>query len=242
MKNSLVLLVALFLSSCASIPPEQKAAMQALANRPVVCKKGVDCDEKWSKATQWVKQNCSYKFQTVSDNVIQTMGPLPNDPSPAFTITKVSSGNGLYAFDFDGGCDNMFGCIPSVLQSKISFINYIMGPATAIQTSLAPQQASPLKLGIHMIALDPKAIAAPNLSEEQRTHAPDHGVVIVSVDEDSPAAHAGIKPSDVITKVNGKPTISTDDLKEAFLTTPKGKSIPVVLFRGGEERTLEVKL
>jgi hypothetical protein len=120
----------LMLASCMPpMTPEQQAAMVAAANRPVTCKSGTDCEQKWSKATQWVKQNCTYKFQTVSDNVIQTMGPLPNDPSPAFTITKVSTGKKTYTIELDGGCDNMFGCIPSMLESKASFADYVMGRA-----------------------------------------------------------------------------------------------------------------
>lgn len=122
-----VLFVAAVLPSCTTMDAQQRAELTAQANRSVTCKKGDDCEMKWSKATQWVKENCEYKFQTVSDNVIQTMGPLPYDPSPAYTITKMSDGNGVYTFDFSGGCDNIFACIPSLLQAKASFVNYVMG-------------------------------------------------------------------------------------------------------------------
>ena len=89
---------------------------------------GKDCEEKWSRVVQWVKLHSAYKFQTVSDNVIQTMGPLHDDPRPVFTITKVASGNNSYTLDFDGGCDNIFGCTPSLLELKASFVNYIIEP------------------------------------------------------------------------------------------------------------------
>jgi hypothetical protein len=45
----------------------------------------------------------------------------------------MSDGQGGYTFDFDGGCDNMFGCNPSLLQAKASFVNYIMGPSTTVR-------------------------------------------------------------------------------------------------------------
>jgi len=76
---------------------------------------------------QWVKENSAYKFQTVSDTVIQTMGPLPDDPRPAFTVTKVSTGNNSYKIELDGGCDNIFGCVPSLLKLKASFAVAVMG-------------------------------------------------------------------------------------------------------------------
>jgi len=128
--TSLTAMAALFvfqLSGCARLSPQQEAILQQAANRPITCQAGKDCEEKWSQAVYWVKQNSAYKFRTVSDNVIQTMGPLPDDPSPAFTITKVATGNNSYALDFDGGCDNMFGCVPSLLILKASFADYIIG-------------------------------------------------------------------------------------------------------------------
>ncbi len=127
MRRYFIITSILLLTACAPrMTPEQNAAMLAAANRPVTCKAGKDCEEKWSRVTQWVKQNSAYKFQTVSDNVMQTMGPLPNDPSPAFTVTKTSAGKGTYSIELDGGCDNMFGCIPSMLQAKASFANFVM--------------------------------------------------------------------------------------------------------------------
>ena len=128
MKKTIVLTVAIMLTACApSMTPGQKAALIAAADRPVNCKSGDDCAQKWSRATQWVKQNSKYKFQTISENLMQTMGPLPQDPSPAYTVTKVSTGKNIYSIELDGGCDNWIGCIPSMLESKASFANFVMG-------------------------------------------------------------------------------------------------------------------
>jgi hypothetical protein len=115
------------LTACAQLTPEQQAALQRAANRPVTCMAGKDCEEKWSRVVQWVKENSAYKFQTVSDTVIQTMGPLPDDARPAFTVTKVSTGNDSYMINLDGGCDNIFGCVPSLLKLKASFAVAVMG-------------------------------------------------------------------------------------------------------------------
>ena len=118
----------LLLTACApQMTPEQKTAMAVAANRPITCKAGKDCEEKWSRAVQWVKQNSTYKFQTLSDNLIQTYGPFDSDPRSAFSITKVAEGHNKYTIDFSAACDNWIGCIPSVIELKISFINYVMG-------------------------------------------------------------------------------------------------------------------
>ena len=92
---------------------------------PVTCHAGKDCDEKWSRATGWIAQNSSYKVQTVSDTIIQTMGPLPDSPRAEFIVSKVSIGNDLYSLKLNGGCDNMFGCIPPLQDSALSFANFV---------------------------------------------------------------------------------------------------------------------
>lgn len=131
MKKALVLIAcAIPLFACAPPPsPEQTAALQAEANKPVTCSSKSDCDVKWSRAVQWVQQNSAYKFQSATDLVIQTMGPLPDDPRPAFTVTRINNADGSAIINFDGGCDNMFGCIPSMLQEKASFAEFVMATA-----------------------------------------------------------------------------------------------------------------
>ena len=118
--------LAVSLSACATMSPAEQAAMTIEAERPITCSGGADCELKWGRSLQWVLNNCTYKIQTQSEAMISTMGPLPDDPSPAFTITKTSDGHGGYVIDFRGGCDNMFGCQPSLLDSKASFARAVL--------------------------------------------------------------------------------------------------------------------
>jgi hypothetical protein len=126
MKKCILLLSLLAIPACVAMTPEEQAALEHDASRPILCRAGNDCAEKWSRAVQWVTQNSDYKLQTASEFEIQTMGPLPNSPSPAYTVTKTAIGNGRYEINFSGGCDNIFACIPSVLQSKARFTNYVL--------------------------------------------------------------------------------------------------------------------
>ncbi|MDR3507015.1 MAG: hypothetical protein P4L64_03860 [Caulobacteraceae bacterium] len=116
----------LCLAGCETITPEQLAAQNAQASRTVECRGQEDCDVKWGRATRWVLDNSEFKIRSQSETMIATMGPLPNDPTPAFTITKIALGQGAYEFDFRGGCDNMFGCVPSMTASRASFVNAVM--------------------------------------------------------------------------------------------------------------------
>lgn|SRR5487761_1326865 len=129
MKRQLAIIIAgLVLAACNTMTPQQTAALAAQASRPVICSSEQDCRVKWSRAVTWVSQNSAYKFKSQTDLLIETMGPLPDDTSPAFTITRTANADGSSIINFGGGCDNIFGCIPSLLEEQASFIQFVMGP------------------------------------------------------------------------------------------------------------------
>jgi Lon-like protease len=59
------------------------------------------------------------------------------------------------------------------------------------------------------------------------------GVSIMSILETSPAA-ALLQPDDIITQINGRPTISTDDLTGTLTALPPGSILNIEIIRGGE--------
>jgi serine protease Do len=65
------------------------------------------------------------------------------------------------------------------------------------------------------------------------------GVLVTSVDEDGPAAKAGIKAGDVILKVGGDAIADGDDLREALSEAEGGSEVAISVQRDG--RPLEVK-
>jgi hypothetical protein len=100
------------------------AAEQSAPIRPITCKAGADCDEKWSRAGAWISINAARKIETRTDQIIQTTG---HDTSPAFMVTKVATTPGNYEINFAGDCANPFGCIPTVAQSRARFENFVLG-------------------------------------------------------------------------------------------------------------------
>jgi serine protease Do len=67
------------------------------------------------------------------------------------------------------------------------------------------------------------------------------GLLIRQVEEDSPAARAGLGSGDLIMRAAGRPVRSTDDLFAA-LDAADGGAIQLVILRGTEERTVDVQL
>ena len=129
MRKSAVLFVSL-LVGCASTP-EQDVAMRRDVVRDVTCEGQSDCEVKWGRAIQYVLDNSSFRIQQQTDSLIQTAGPSSKNQSDlAMLISKVPLGGGKYRFDLRAGCDNAFGCYPSLEYAKAYFVRTVMDGKT----------------------------------------------------------------------------------------------------------------
>jgi serine protease Do len=68
----------------------------------------------------------------------------------------------------------------------------------------------------------------------------EYGVMIGSVDKDGPAAKAGLKAEDVVTKVNGKPVHTGNDLVDPITRTPLGSKVELTYLRDKVAHTVSV--
>jgi serine protease Do len=107
-------------------------------------------------------------------------------------------------------------------------------------------------LGVTGASLTPDVAKAMNLKDQQR------GALIISVDQNGPAAKAGLQGSaqqvtvngtqlptggDVITAVNGQTVNRFEDLASyLFDSTAAGQTVTLTVIRGGQEQTISVTL
>ncbi|MFN0012671.1 MAG: DegQ family serine endoprotease [Phycisphaerales bacterium] len=68
------------------------------------------------------------------------------------------------------------------------------------------------------------------------------GVLVSDVTAETPAAEAGVKAGDIITKINGKPPTSADNLRNTIAAIGPGKKVNLELFRDGSLQTVEATL
>lgn len=68
------------------------------------------------------------------------------------------------------------------------------------------------------------------------------GALVTSVAKDTPAARAGLKAGDVITKVNGEPVETTADVRRELRRVDEGKELPVEVVRERKPLSLKVTL
>jgi serine protease Do len=68
------------------------------------------------------------------------------------------------------------------------------------------------------------------------------GALVVQVEEDTPAAKAGLAADDVITAINGEPVESAGDLTRTIGRSSPGAQVKLTIYRGQEQRELPVTL
>ena len=68
------------------------------------------------------------------------------------------------------------------------------------------------------------------------------GALVRGVTESSPAEKAGIEEDDIIVEFSGKPIAGADDLVSAVRRAKPGDTVPVVVMRGTQKKTMQVTL
>ena len=158
----------------------------------------------------------------IIDNVLQTDAPL----NPG------NSGGPL--IDTDG----------SVIGVSSAIIRGAQGLSFAIDINTAKDVAyhlikdgrvvkARLGLGIQQIEINKRVRNFHNIENS-------HGLIVVSVENGSPADRAGIKEGDIILSFNSKVLLSSSTLFRALTTDVVGDECELIVIRNGNPRTLQI--
>jgi serine protease Do len=93
------------------------------------------------------------------------------------------------------------------------------------------QNAGSSFLGVGVSEIDSERAKALNLKEE-------HGVEVKNVDEESPAAKAGVRVGDVVLEYNGQRVEGIEQFVRFVRETPVGRQIKLLISRNGATQTL----
>jgi serine protease DegQ len=112
------------------------------------------------------------------------------------------------------------------------------GATLAIPQTLAWRVASGLtehgspKRGYIGISSQPVRLPAGSKQES--------GLLVVNVEDNSPASRAGLLLGDILISLDGQPAGDTDDLLRLLVGERVGKAVPVEVIRGGKPETVEL--
>ncbi len=81
-------------------------------------------------------------------------------------------------------------------------------------------------------------VSVEDVSEKNQEYGLPAGAAVSAVSENGPAAKAGVKAKDIITKVNGQAIKSTSDLKKIVSSCKSGDKLNLTVYRQGQ--TLEI--
>lgn len=110
------------LGGCATMSPQQTAAMQSQAQATIPhCSDQRQCEGEWAAARDWVTSNCAMKIQTITDSYISTYNATNGEPGLACDVTKEPVPSGGYAITIAVNCDNIFGCVPDRWSAILAF-------------------------------------------------------------------------------------------------------------------------
>jgi S1-C subfamily serine protease len=99
-------------------------------------------------------------------------------------------------------------------------------------------QHGTIKRGYLGVRTQPVEIPEATRSSLQREQS--HGLLVLWLEEDGPAAKSGLLVGDILIGVNGQPVGDPDDLFAALTSDTVGKSIPADVLRGGRPETMQV--
>lgn len=122
-----------------------------------------------------------------------------------------------------------------VIAGSPAFAVPLQRPAAAPAGQAAADHPSQGYLGIVCSDVDSKHAGDLKLKEAT-------GTEIVNVDRDGPAGKAGLRPHDVILKMNGQDITGEEQLRRMLHETPAGRTVTLLISRDGQQQTISVQL
>ena len=106
-----------------AVNPMMAAAKSADAGVP--CSSQEDCNKKWQRAEQWVRQNSVWEIRTVSEDLIETRRQSGSGYSNLYYRITKEKQDGQAKIQFSAGCLPSVYCNPNPDKAREAFNQYI---------------------------------------------------------------------------------------------------------------------
>jgi serine protease Do len=181
---------------------------------------------------------------------------MQNEEGQNVSVNAIQTDAAINPGNSGGALINISGQVIGITSSKISSTAdgtssgvSVEGMGFAIPSDDVTHIISQLEKDGKIIrpAMGVKMVALTNLTQSalQSLNLPDSvttGVVIASTQAGMPAANAGLKSNDVITKIGDTSVSTPSDLQSALYKYSLGDSVSVTYYRDGKSQTTQLKL
>lgn len=96
------------LAGCAPKPevpsPEEIAIWRRYADMEILCKVGIDCEIKWGRALEWMRDLGPNPLTTANERLIEGQWGTRSFPGPRYVVTRVFAAPGVQRITFSKEC------------------------------------------------------------------------------------------------------------------------------------------
>jgi S1-C subfamily serine protease len=118
------------------------------------------------------------------------------------------------------------------------------GPAITIPADIAWRIGETLarhgQIKRGYLGIRSQTVDIPNASQDALKRKQTTGLLVMSVEKDSPASKGGLIVGDILVAIAGNPVLHHDELFARLDTDVAGKSTPIEILRGGQPKTLNI--
>lgn len=185
---------------------------------------------------------------TVTQGIISATGRSAADVGvPAERVDFVQTDAAINPGNSGGPLINSAGEVIGINSAIIrgaEGIGFAIPIATAQRVAnqiVATGRAEHPYLGIQMAELSPELQAEINRSNTGFKVNQDQGVVVIAVQQGSPASQARLRPGDIIVSINGTAIQTSQQVQKQVEAINLGDSLEMTINRNGQTQTLRVK-
>jgi hypothetical protein len=84
--------------------PEEIARWQRIADTEILCNVGIDCEIKWGRALEWMREVGPKPLTTANDRLIEGQYGSRRYPGPRYVVTRVHVAPGVQRIAFSKEC------------------------------------------------------------------------------------------------------------------------------------------
>jgi serine protease Do len=179
-------------------------------------------------------------------NVPEARGALLSDVVPDSPAAKAGLRVGDVVLDFDGRplrrADDLIWLVTTTPAGK-KVVLTVARAGKVSQVEVTPTSAgdetppvAPPSKPAHRSALGITVSEVPSAMAQELGNPNIHGVVVMSVEPDSPAVEAGVERGDIILRVGETPVDRLDDYGKAVRKVPANEMLKILLKRDGQNR------